>query len=213
MLHFFLQVAAPLERRLVWAAFGASSTLALVSLRSVPSPAAAMAPPDVHVHIEGAPTSAAPPAPAPLPTFAERVSPPPIGYRGERRVLSPSDLSACVTARAGNGIYAAPWSTTYITRLAADRFLDRHVRPGLPTSLVPAPLVGLQVAGARFGDPLLRLGFANGDVLLGINGNDLSTPKRAGEAYLRLSDAEDFSVVYLRTGKAGVRLLRICDRD
>lgn len=61
--------------------------------------------------------------------------------------------------------------------------------------------VGVRVFGVRPGDDLARLGIADGDVILRVNGLSVASPDRCLEAYARLRAVDRITVETLREGR------------
>jgi hypothetical protein len=60
---------------------------------------------------------------------------------------------------------------------------------------------GFRVFAIKPGSLLARIGFQNGDLVQGLNGNDLTTPDKALEAYAKLRSSRLLRVSLLRQGK------------
>ncbi len=62
--------------------------------------------------------------------------------------------------------------------------------------------VGMEIRGVRPGTLLTKLGIQNGDILEGINGQSLSNPDAALEAYTTLRTADKFNLSIRRDGQS-----------
>lgn len=211
MLHPLGQALCTLGRRAIWVAFGASCALTFVNMRSVRSPPSTdERPRDVPRDDIAKPTEPAIPRSALVATLRptpQTVAPSISG----RRAFSLSDIGACHRATSNSeGIYASEWSVTYVTRGEVARLLEAGADSGSRAHFILGPIAGARVDGTRSDDPVRRMGFANGDVVLSVDGYDLSTPERVLAAYGHLRNAPDLTVIFLRNGTLQARLIRIC---
>jgi hypothetical protein len=194
----FSRILLSLGFRLGWATVGAWCGLAYLSSERVRRATAHV--PNVAVLVE---------APRLAPSAEpEALHPSKISYPIRPRAFSAREIAACGSALAHGGVLATSWSVTYVGRTEVERLIEQQAdRMGCGRGL---PLVGIRVEASESNAPALRLGFRRGDLLLSVNGYDLSTPDRALEAYARLRGAEDFAVVFVRDGVVQARLIRVC---
>jgi general secretion pathway protein C len=98
----------------------------------------------------------------------------------------------------GRGVYVVPRGSLD-EALSAQRPLARR------TVILPESrdgrVVGVRVYGIRRGDTLAALGFADGDVILRVNGVEIASPDRCLEAYARLRRADRVTVTFERRGR------------
>jgi hypothetical protein len=69
--------------------------------------------------------------------------------------------------------------------------------------------IGFRIVSVKPASVLDRLGLLAGDVVLSLNGHDLSTPQKALEAYAKLRSANKFQARLLRSGKPVTLELKI----
>lgn len=93
----------------------------------------------------------------------------------------------------------------YVTRAFVDRALEDQAELMHGGRVVPerrdGATIGVRVFGIRSESTLARLGFENGDLLLRVNGYDMSSPEGALEAYARLRRAAELDVEIVRRGQ------------
>lgn len=148
--------------------------------------------------------SACPHRPAPAP------APPALPVAGPMRVMDaigpmsvhefePDRPAVLRGLRAlGRGVYVIP-RRSLDDALTARRPLARR------TVILPEArdgrVVGVRVYGIRRGDTLAALGFADGDVILRVNGVEIASPERCLEAWARLRSADRVTVAFERRGR------------
>ena len=101
-----------------------------------------------------------------------------------------------------------------IDRVLVERALSSTSLAGMPL-LIPSPRAqgapGLRAYGVRRDSALARLGIANGDTLLDVNGYPLGEPDRVLEAYTRLRGSDTLFVRLERRGEERVHVYRIVE--
>lgn len=92
-----------------------------------------------------------------------------------------------------------------VSSRALESLLERPSTLGRSVRIVPALVEGrpsgFKLFAIRPGSPWAALGFANGDTLQAINGQPLTSPAEALEAYAVLRSAREVSVELTRRGK------------
>lgn len=143
------------------------------------------------------PAAPAPPAPAAVgPVRAvEAIGPAP----SSGREFEPGRRPALWGVRAlGRGVYV-------VSRRSIDEALSARRPLVRRTVILPEArdgrVVGVRVYGIRRGDALAALGFADGDVILRVNGVEIASPDRCLEAYARLRRADRVTVAFERRGR------------
>ncbi|MBL0215005.1 MAG: hypothetical protein IPQ07_14105 [Myxococcales bacterium] len=93
-----------------------------------------------------------------------------------------------------------------ITRALVDRVFANPMAVAKEARLVPAVKdgkpIGVKLYAIRPGSLFARLGFVNGDLLMRINGFDVTQPDKALEVYTKLRDAKQLVFSIVRQGKA-----------
>ncbi len=93
-----------------------------------------------------------------------------------------------------------------ISRKGADAIMASL--PGIARSLRVSPelkggkQIGFRLTSIKSGAPLTRIGLQNGDVVTALNGQSLSSPERAVDAYAKFRTSGVLRADYLRGGKA-----------
>jgi hypothetical protein len=120
------------------------------------------------------------------------------------RTLYVSDGPAAERAP-DSGVRASRRGVYVVSRRWLDGALNSPQALMRSTRIVPETrgglTVGVRVFGVRPDDALARLGIADGDVILRVNGLAVASPDRCLEAYARLRAADRLTVEILRGGR------------
>lgn len=103
------------------------------------------------------------------------------------------------------GIKKAGKNQVTMKRDLIDRILANPMAIAKGARVVPAMkngvTVGFKLYAIRPSSLYARLGFANGDTVLRVNGMDVSTPDKALEVYTKIREAKALTIDIERTGK------------
>ncbi len=140
--------------------------------------------------------------PKTCPDLAGPAADPPVSARP---IPPPQPVPAITDAELDAGIKVIDATHRTITRALLTRVMDEPMELAKTVRLVPSvrngKSNGFKLYAIRAKGILARLGFLNGDLLMRINGRELSSPEKALEIYAALRDATELVVEIERGGK------------